>query len=287
MLKEKLSKFIVPVIIILILLYQSLFIVDQTQYAIVLQLGKPVKEIFSPGLYFKIPLIQNVIYFDNRLLEYDSAPAEIITGDKKNLVVDNYARWRIKDPLTFYKTVKDYLGAQSRLDDIIYSELRVVLGRHTLIEIVSLKRSEIMNEITKYCDDIAKKYGIQVVDVRIKRADLPPENERYVFNRMRAERQRQAKKYRSEGMEEALKIKSETDKEKVIILSEAKKKAEIIKGEGDATAIEIYNKAFSKDKEFFEFYRTMKAYSKAFKKNTKFILTPDNKFLKYLNEDIQ
>ncbi len=280
------NKIIFPIIVVIIVISQSVFTVDQTQYAVVFQLGKPIREIYSPGLYFKLPFIQNVKYFDNRLLEYDSAPAEIITGDKKNLVVDNYARWKIVNPLLFYQTVRDYLGAQSRLDDIIYSELRVVLGKHKLIEIVSQKRSAIMSEITKDCNKIAKKYGIEVVDVRIKRADLPPENERYVFNRMRAERQRQAKKYRSEGMEQALKIKSETDKEKAIILSEARKEAEIIKGEGDAKAIEIYNKAYSKDKEFFEFFRTLEAYRRSLRKNSEFVLTPDNKFLEFFNEKI-
>ena len=277
-----LNKFVIIIVAAIIVISQCFFKVDQTQYAILLQLGKPVREIYTPGLKFKIPFIQNVILFDNRLLEYDSAPAEIITGDKKNLVVDNFARWRITDPLKFYQTVRDYLGAQSRLDDIIYSELRVVLGRHKLIDIVSKERSQIMNTITENCNKIAKKYGIQVVDVRIKRADLPPENERYVFNRMRAERQRQAKKYRSEGMEQALKIKSQTDKEKTIILSEAKKQAEIIKGEGDAQAVAIYNNAYSKDKDFFEFYRTLNAYKSSLKKHTKFIFTPENKFLKYL-----
>ncbi len=277
-----LNKNVLIIVAIIIALSQSLYKVDQTQYAILLQLGKPIKDIYTPGLKFKLPFIQNAILFDKRLLEYDSAPAEIITGDKKNLVIDNFARWRITDPLKFYQTVKDYLGAQSRLDDIIYSELRVVLGKHKLIDIVSSLRSEIMEEVTKKSNEIAKKYGIEVVDVRIKRADLPPENERYVFNRMRAERQRQAKKYRSEGMEEALKIKSETDKEKTIILSEAKKKAEIIRGEGDTKAVEIYNNAYGKDKEFFEFFRTLKAYENSFDKKTKFILTPDNKFLKYL-----
>jgi membrane protease subunit HflC len=259
------------------------FTVDQTQKAIVLQLGKPVKEITKPGLNFKLPFIQNVIFFDNRVLEYDSAPAEILTQDKKNLVVDNYAKWRIRSPLKFYETVKNYYGAQERLDDIIYSELRVVLGKHSLQEIVSLKRSEIMNYITINCNKISKKYGIEVIDVRIKRADLPPENERHVYDRMKAERYRQAKKYRSEGMEQSLRIKSKTDKEKNIILSEAKKKAEIIKGEGEAKAIEIYGKAFSKDKSFYEFYRTMNAYTHSLTNKNRLILTPNNEFLKYLN----
>jgi len=259
----------------------SFFIVDQTQSSLILQLGKPVRDILEPGLRFKLPVVQNVLFFDKRVLEYDSAPAEILTEDKKNLVVDNYAKWKIVEPLKFYQTVKNYYGAQARLDDIIYSELRVVLGKHTLQEIVSLKRSEIMSLITDKCNEIAKKYGIEIVDVRIKRADLPPENERHVYDRMKAERKRQAKKYRSEGMEESLKIKSATDKERTIILSEANKKAEIIKGEGEAKAIEIYGKAFSIDKDFYEFYRTLNAYKKALSKKNSIILTPDNKFLKY------
>ena len=279
---------VVPTIILIFFLFSAVrsifFTVDQTQKAILLQLGKPVKEINNPGLHFKIPFIQNVIFFDNRVLEYDSAPAEILTQDKKNLVVDNYAKWKIKSPLKFYETVKNYYGAQERLDDIIYSELRVVLGKHTLQEIVSLKRSEIMTFITINCNKIAKKYGIEIVDVRIKRADLPPENERHVYDRMKAERYRQAKKYRSEGMEQALKIKSQTDKEKNIILSEAKKEAEIIKGEGDAKAIEIYGKAFSQDANFYEFYRIMNAYSNSLTKKDKIILTPDNEFLKFFEK---
>ncbi len=264
-----------------LLIKGSFFIVDQTQSSLILQLGKPVRDILTPGLKFKLPVIQNVLFFDKRILEYDSAPAEILTEDKKNLVVDNYAKWKIVDPLKFYQTVKNYYGAQSRLDDIIYSELRVVLGKHTLQEIVSLKRSEIMSLITAKCNEISHKYGIEIVDVRIKRADLPPENERHVYDRMKAERKRQAKKYRSEVMEESLKIKSVTDKEKTIILSEANKKAEIIKGEGEAKAIEIYGKAFSEDKEFYEFYRTLNAYKDSLSNKTKIILTPDNRFLKY------
>ena len=158
-----LNKFVIIIVAVIIVISQCFFKVDQTQYAILLQLGKPVKEIYTPGLKFKIPFIQNVILFDNRLLEYDSAPAEIITGDKKNLVVDNFARWRITDPLKFYQTVRDYLGAQSRLDDIIYSELRVVLGRHKLIDIVSKERSQIMNTITENCNKIAKNMGSRLL----------------------------------------------------------------------------------------------------------------------------
>jgi membrane protease subunit HflC len=280
--KSKGFIYFIVILAVIALVQGSFFIVDQTQSALILQLGKPVRDVMKPGLNFKLPFVQNVIFFDKRVLEYDSAPAEILTEDKKNLVVDNYAKWKIIEPLKFYQTVKNYYGAQSRLDDIIYSELRVVLGKHTLQEIVSLKRSEIMSLITKKCNEISHKYGIEILDVRIKRADLPPENERHVYDRMKAERKRQAKKYRSEGMEESLKIKSSTDKEKTIILSEANKKAEIIKGEGEAKAIEIYGKAFSEDKEFYEFYRTLNAYKESMSNNTKIILTPKNKFLKYL-----
>ena len=280
--KSKNFIFFIIILICIVLVKGSLFIVDQTESALILELGKPVKEIITPGLKFKIPIIQNVIKFDKRLLEYDAAPAEILTEDKKNLVVDNYAKWKIIKPLRFYQTVKSYSGAQSRLDDIIYSELRVVLGKHTLQDIVAFKRSKIMAIITKKCNELAQKYGIEVVDVRIKRADLPPENEKHVYARMQAERERQAKKYRSEGKEQMLIIKSEADKEKTIILSEAKKKAEIIKGEGEAKAIEIYGKAFSEDEDFFEFFRTMNAYKDSLTNKTKIILSPDNKFLRYM-----
>ncbi len=269
-------------IAIFLLLNSSVFTVDETQQGVVLQFQRIVKEVKEPGLYFKIPFIQSVEFFEGRLLEYDSAPKEIITKDKKTLVVDNYARWKISDPTKFYETVRNENGAQSRLDDVIYSDLRNELGKYDLVEIVRDKREEIMSVVTVSSNEKAQQYGIDVVDVRIKRADLPEQNERPVYDRMRAERKRQANLFRSEGEEEALKIRAETDKEKTIILSEAYKKAQQVKGEGDALAITIYADAYNRDPEFFQFMRTLEAYSVTLKTKTTLVLPPDSDFLKYL-----
>ena len=269
-------------IVIFIILSLSLFTVDEKEQAIILQFGEPIRAIQEPGLNAKIPFIQTVSYFEDRLLEYDAAPTEIVTKDKKNLVIDNYARWRIIDPLTFMQAVRDLNGAQSRLDDIVYSELRVELGRYDLIDIVSVHRDTIMEEVTKRCDDKSEKYGISIVDVRIKRADLPVENEKAVFERMRAERIRQANQYRSEGAEEALKIRAQTDKEKVIILAEAYKIAETNRGEGDAKALKIYADAFQKDPDFYRFMRTLDAYKKTLNNNTTVVLSTESEFFRLL-----
>ncbi len=281
------NRVIVIVVIILIALFglnQAFFVVDQTKQAIVLQLGKPVRVLREPGLYMKIPFVQNVITFEKRLLEYDAAPAEILSSDKKNLVVDNYSKWRIVDPLKFYQTVRNITGAQSRLDDIIYAQLRVILGKSTLTDVVSLKRDAIMKAVTRQSNAIAGDYGIQVVDVRVKRADLPPQNEKHVYERMRAERQREAMRYRSEGKEIELKIKAEADKERTIILAEAYKQSETIRGKADALALKIYADAYTKDPEFYAFTRSLQAYERAFQKNTTLVLEPDNWFLQYLSK---
>jgi len=269
---------------VLVGINQAFFVVDQTQQAIVLQLGKPVRVLREPGLYMKIPFLQNVLTFEKRVLEYDAAPAEILSSDKKNLVVDNYSKWRITNPLVFYQTVRNITGAQSRLDDIIYSQLRVILGKNTLTEVVSLKRDVIMKEVTARSNAIAKDYGIEVIDVRIKRADLPPQNEKHVYERMRAERQREAKRYRSEGKEIELKIRAEADKERTIILAEAYKKSEEIKGKADALALKIYADAYNRDPEFYAFTRSLQAYKDAFAKDTTVVLVPDNWFLKYFTK---
>jgi membrane protease subunit HflC len=271
-------------VVLLIGLNASIYTVDQTQYAIVVQLGKPVRVVLDPGMHIKTPFVQQVTYFDNRLLEYDASPAEILTKDKKNLVVDNYSKWKIVEPLKFYKTVKNEAGAQARLDDIIYSQLRVELGRHTLNEIVSEARDAIMKSVTLQSNTTSRDYGIEVIDVRIKRADLPPENERHVFERMRAERERQAKKYRSEGKEESLKVHAIADKERTIILAEAYKEAEQTKGDGDARSIKIYAKAYQQDPAFYSFIRSLEAYRKSIKKDTIMVLSSETGFLKYLKE---
>ncbi len=260
-----------------------LFSVDETKQVVITQMGRPVRSITDPGLHVKLPYpIQTAHYFDDRLLLYDSAPTEILTEDKKNLVVDNYARWRIVDPLLFMQTVRDENGAQARLDDIIYSELRVELGKHDLLEVVSTAREQLMKMVTDRCDRRARDYGISIVDVRIKRADLPEENERFVYERMRAERRRKANMYRSEGEEEALKIRAQTDKEKTILLAEAYKSAQEIRGEGDAAATKIYAAALQADPEFYRFWRTLEAYRAALDSSTVLVLSPDSDFFRYL-----
>lgn len=274
---------IVLIVAILFLVNLSLFIVDETKQAIVLQFGKPIRTIKDPGLNWKLPFIQNVVFFEDRLLVYDAAPTEIITKDKKTLIVDNYARWKIIDPLKFLQTVRDLNGAQARLDDIIYSELRVDLGLFDMSEIVSERREGIMKRVTEISNEKASIYGIEIVDVRIKRVDLPPENEKFIFDRMRAERERIAKQYRAEGQEESAKIIAETEREKTVILAEAYKSAQILKGEGEAEAVKIYAESFNQDPEFYKFYRTLEAYTKTFKDKTTVLLSTDSEFLKYLN----
>ncbi|NCC23976.1 MAG: protease modulator HflC [Deltaproteobacteria bacterium] len=276
------------VLVGLFLVLQAAFVVDQTERAIVLQLGKPVSgmdEGLEPGLHFKIPFVQNVVFFDHRLLEYDAPAAEILTLDKKNLVVDNFTRWRIKNPLLFYETLNNIDSGQARLNDIIYAELRVALGRFTLTEVVASERSGIMEEVTARTHELLKDYGIEVIDVRIKRTDLPPENRQAIFGRMRAERERQAKQYRSEGREEAAKITTGADRERTVLLAEARRKAQELKGDGDANATEIFAKALSQDPEFYAFQKSLEAYREGFRDKTEFVFTPDNQFLRYLEKD--
>lgn len=281
---KKYSGILFIVIFILLLgVWQCFFTVDQTEQAFLLQLGKPVGGVLGPGLHFKIPFLQQVMHFEQRILAYDAAPAEILTKDKKNLVVDNYSKWQIADPLKFYQTVKTIEGAQSRLDDIIYAQLRVELGVHTLTEVVSEKRSELMKKVTQKSNQLAADYGIKVVDVRIKRADLPPENERHVFDRMRAEREREAKRYRSEGKEQAMKIRAAADRERAIILAQAFQQAEQIKGQGDEEAIKIYAKSIRQDPEFYAFIKSMEVYQKGFDKKTQLVITPSHPLMKFFS----
>lgn len=274
---------IVLVIVAAVGLTQAAFTVDQTERAIVLQLGRPVDDTaLEPGLHFKIPLVQNVVYFDARILDFDAKPEEITTTDKKYMNVDSYTKWRIYDPLTFYTKVRTVQGAQARLDDIVRSQLRVAVGRYTLIEVVSHKRQEIMTAVTKRASELLHPYGIEVIDVRIKRTDLPPENARAIFGRMKAERERQAKQYRSEGREVSAKIIAQADKERSIILADAEKESEIVRGDGDAQATKIYADALGRAPEFYEFTRSLDAYRKSFGSNSRFIMTPNSQFLQHM-----
>ena len=270
--------------VILVTINLSVYTISMVEQAVITQLGKPVRNVDEPGLHFKIPFIQKITKFPNQLLDYDSAPTEILTKDKKNLLIDNYAKWRILNSLKLLQTVRDTNGAQSRLDDIIYSELRVELGRHNLIDIVSATRDEIMKLVTKRTNEKAKEYGISVLDVRIKRADMPQEIANSIYNRMRTERERIAKEYRAQGKEEAQKIRAKTDKEKIVLLAEAYKKEQGIRGEGDAESIKIYAKSLEKDPEFYSFIRSMEAYKVLFKEKSTMILPPDTEFFRFLKE---
>ena len=275
------------IVLVAVVAYTSLYTVTEMERAVVIRLGRPVGEpIETSGLKFKLPFVDKVEYFDKRLLEYDSEPKELITKDKKNIVIDNYARWKIVDPLLFLQAVQDERGAQARLDDIIYSEVRERLGQYTLLEIISLKRDEIMERVTKESAEKVKKLGIEIMDVRIKRADLPKQNEENVYKRMEAERHQQAKKYRAEGQEKSLEIISQAEKEKTIILAEAYEESETIRGEGDAEALRIYADAYNRDPEFYKFTRTLSAYDEIFsgRGQTKIILSTDSELLKYLNK---
>jgi membrane protease subunit HflC len=261
----------------------SIFIVDETQQVVILQLGKPVKTVLEPGFNYKLPFpFQEKIVFDDRLLEYDSPPEAILSKDKKSLIVDNYVRWKIVDPLQFLKTVQAIPTAKSRMDDIVYSELRRELGTHDMVEIITENREEIMDVVTNASNAATLSYGISVIDVRIRRVDLPSENEESIYARMEAERKRQANKFRSEGSEEAQKIRAATDRDKTIILANAYKEAERIRGEGDAKAVQIYAKSYSSDPKFYEFVRTLDAYKKVVDDNTTLVLPSNSKLFKLL-----
>lgn len=276
---------LVIIALVLIVFFTTVFIVDERQQVVILQLGKPVRTITEPGLHFKLPVpFQNAVTFDDRLLEYDVAPEEILSKDKKTLIVDNYVRWKIKDALLFLQTVQAIPNAVTRLDDIVYSELRRELGTHNMSEIITETREEIMEIVTVASDEATNQYGIEVVDVRIKRVDLPRENEESIYARMDAERKRQANKFRSEGEEEAQKIRASTEKDKTIILADAYKKSEEIRGEGEARALEIYANAYNKDTDFYEFMRTLEAYKKVIDGKTTLVLPADSKLFKTLNE---
>ncbi len=274
---------IIPVVaVILFGVSQIFFVVDETQVALVTQLGKFKRSIEDPGLHFKLPFVEQVHLYDGRLLNYDAAPAEILTRDKKNLVIDNYARWRIKDPLRFYQRVGTIAGAQSRLDDIVFSELRQELAIHDQSEIIDEHRQSIMDKVAKASAKKAEEYGIELIDVRIKRADLPREVEESVYARMASERARIAKRYRSEGAEQAAKIRATTDKERTILLAEASRDAEEIRGRGDAEAAGIYAAAYQQDPEFYDFVRSLDAYRKVLVNDTTAVLDTHSPLLRFL-----
>ena len=282
----KLSKFLLPIIVAAgFAVYLSLFVVKEINQAIVLQFGDPKRIISSPGLYVKIPFIQNVVFIDRRILSLDPAPEEVIASDQKRLIVDAYARFKIVDPLKFYISVGDERVARSRLATIINSRLRSVLGTQSLSTLLSEDRSKQMDIIQNDVNDEAQNFGIQIIDVRIKRADLPQANSEAIYKRMQTERQREAKEFRAKGAEIAVTITSTADKEVTVLLANAKKQSEIMKGEGDGQRNRIFANAFGKDPEFFAFYRAMIAYEKALiGGDTSLILSPDSDFFKFFGD---
>jgi membrane protease subunit HflC len=279
----KISKFLLPVLVLAgLVIYLSLFTVKEINQAIVLQFGDPKKVIAEPGLQVKIPFIQNVVFIDRRILSLDPAPEEVIASDQKRLIVDAYARFKIVDPLKFYISVGDERVARSRLATIINSRLRSVLGTQSLATLLSEDRAKQMAIIQEGVNNEAKKFGITIIDVRIKRADLPQANSEAIYKRMQTEREREAKEFRARGAEMAVTITSTADKEVTVLLANAKKKSEIMKGEGDGQRNKIFANAFGKDPEFFSFYRAMQAYEKALiGGDTSLILSPDSDFFKF------
>ena len=271
--------------LVILFVLSTIIVVDETEQIVILQFGKPVQTITDPGLNFKFPApIQVSNSFDKRLLEYDVPPEEVLSRDKKSLIIDNYVRWRIVDPLLFLQTVRAIPTAKTRLDDIVYSELRQELGNHDMHEIITETREIIMEKVTVASNEETSKYGIEVIDERIRRVDLPQENEASIYARMEAERKRQANKFRSEGEEEAQKIRAATDRDKTVILAEAYKTAQQIRGEGEAEALDIYAESFSKDPDFYEFLRTLETYEKVIDKKTTLVLPGDSKLFKALTQ---
>jgi membrane protease subunit HflC len=281
---QRIGPILIVIALLLSALYTSFYTVEQIESAILIQLGQPAEKTIEPGLHIKIPFIQKIIFFDNRLLNYDAPRAEILSADKKNLIIKNFAKWRIENPLKFYQTMRDMDGALLRLGDVIDSEIRLELGRHVMIDILSKPRADIMDAVKQRINKWAQNGGLSVVDVRIKRIDLPPENQEAVYARMKAERDRIAGQYRAEGQEAALMIKAAADSERAILLAEAHRKAQVIKGQGDAEAARIYAEAFSQDPEFFDFMRTIEASRNALGDKTILMMSPDNELLRYMKK---
>ena len=275
--------------LILIVVIRTFFTVDETEHALITQFGRPVRTIVSAGLKMKLPW-QSLLVFEKRLMVYNPRPSEFLTQDKKNIVVDSYVCWRVRDPNKFLQTVGDVTGAEMRLHDTVWAAMAAALGSTELSSLVStsadkIRAQQVMQAVTDQCNDQAlDRYGIEVVDVRMKRLNLPAQNQDSVYARMRAERERIAKQYRAEGEAEALKIRAEADKQKAQILSESYRDAERIRGDGDAQSTRIYADSYSRDPNFYKLTRTLEAYRKVIDTNTTAILSSDSEFLKLLTK---
>lgn len=274
---------ILIVVVVLIVLNGATYVVTEWQQALVTQFGQPIRTVREPGLNWKIPLLQTVTFFDKRVLAADTGGAEYLTLDKKRLLIDHISRWQIVDPLAFFRTVRDERGAMARLDDIITARLRQEVAKETFKEIIREKREVIMETVTAEARTLAAPFGIRVVDVRVKRADLPTEVQASVFARMQAERQRIALRYRAEGEEKGREIRAQADKEREIILAKAYQESQGLRGAGDAEAITVTGRAFGRDPAFYGFVRRLETYERVFSPDTTIVLRPDSDLLRYLN----
>jgi modulator of FtsH protease HflC len=271
---------------VVLLLLGSLFRVHQTQQALVLQFGNPVRVVDQPGLNFKVPFIQSVEFFEKRVLDFDAPSVELVLGDQKRLVVDAFARYRIVDPLRFRQSVGSEAAFRGRLEPIVFSSLRSVLGGVSLFQVLSPDRVQLLNRLRDEANNAFSRFGVQLVDVRIKRADLPPENSQAIFRRMQTEREREAKELRAQGAEIGQRIRARADRERRVIIAEAQREAEITRGQGDADSIRVFAEAFGQDVDFFDFYRSMQAYRSALGDGgaTSLVLSPQSEFFRYFNE---
>jgi len=268
-------------VVVVILLYTMFFTVQQTDIALVLQFGRPVRVIDHPGLQFKLPY-QNVVIYDRRILDFEPPAEEVIASDQKRLIIDTYARFKIINPLQFYQSVGTETAADQRLSSIISASLRRIIGNVELQAVISSQRAHIMKEIRDDVNNEAKGFGIDVVDVRLRRADLPKENEEAIYARMKTERQREAAQYRAQGAQQAQQIRADADRQRIEIIADAQRQAQILRGEGDAQSITIYADAYGKDPAFFSFYRSLQAYRDALTgPGTTFVVSPDSEFFKY------
>ena len=266
--------------------YSSLFTVDQTQQALVIQFGDPKRTIQEPGLAFKLPFIQDVVYYEKRVLSLIPQDAEeVILSDQKRLQVDAYARYKIEDPLLFFQTVRNELGARGRLEAIIDSSVRRALGRETLASILTGQRNDITRSIGDEVNESVSSLGIKIIDVRLRRADYPEATSQNIFNRMKSEREREAKEFRATGEEEAQKIRADAEKTRTVIISEAQREAQETRGAGDSNAIRIYAESFGQDAEFFAFYRSMEAYDKSMTDTgTSMVISPTSSFFRFFKD---
>ncbi len=278
-------KIVIAALIILgiVLISSSLYTVDETKQVIIVQMGKYQTTVDDPGLHFKIPFIQSIVEFESRVLMSDAPATGYLTMDKKNIIVDHITRWKIGDPHLFYKTMKDEIGARQKLQAVVVSELRDAVASHNFVDIISTDRDTIMDSVSLATRQEALQFGMDVIDVRIKRADLPKEVQDNVFERMMAERAREAMEYRAEGTEEALEVEAEADKEAIIILAEAERTSQMLRGEGDAQATAIYAVAYSQDPEFYNLFRTLDTYNLFMDSETTLVLNSDSDLFKYFS----